>query len=180
MCSLVATWVIAILASTDRLVPGVFGFRYVGSIACISTNVCPEYQVFRLTYNILWLVIACCVPVLLCICVLLCTLCYMKRHTISEEAQYKKAMAKFAAFLITGNVLNVLGTVMPTALVRDVIDIHVMVYITYISILLSFIPTPILIVVFLKPVQKRLCCLMCCKYQKHNETIPMQQAEAPL
>ena len=54
MCSLVATWVIAILASTDRLVPGIFGFRYVGGIACISTAECPEYQVVRLTYTISW------------------------------------------------------------------------------------------------------------------------------
>ena len=181
ICSLVATWVIAILASTDRIVPGIFGFRYVGGIACFSTAGCPEYQVFRLTYSILWLVIACFVPVLLCICVLLCTLCYMKLHTISEGAQYKKALAKFAAFLITGNVLNVLGAVIPSVLVQDVPAIDsVGVYIAYITILLSFIPTPILIVVFLKPVQKRLRHLFCSKHQKDNETIPMQQAEIPL
>ena len=181
ICSLVATWVIAILASTDRLVPGIFGFRYVGGIACISTAGCPEYRVFRLTYSILWLVIACFVPVLLCICALLCTLCYMKLHTISEEAQYKKAMAKFAAFLITGNVLNVLG-VTGAAILRVMApgSDSVVVYIAYITILLSFIPTPILIVVFLKPVQKRLRRLFCSKHQKDNKTIPMQQAEIPL
>ena len=178
ICSLVATWVIAILASTDRLVPGVFGFRYVGGIACISTTGCPEYQVVRLTYSILWLVIACCGPVLLSICVLLCTLCYMKRHTISEGSQYKKAVAKFAAFLIIGDILSVIDTVLPRVIVPGIDS--VVVYITYISIFLSFIPTPILIVVFLKPVQKRLCHLMCCKYQKDNETIPMQQAETHL
>ena len=32
MCSLVATWVIAILASTDILVSGIHGFQYVGDI----------------------------------------------------------------------------------------------------------------------------------------------------
>ena len=181
ICSFVATWVIAILASTDILVPGIVGFRYVGGIICSPTAGCPEYRVFRLTYNILWLVIACCVPVLLCICVLLCTLCYMKRHTISEGAQYKKALAKFAAFLITGNVLNVLGAVIPSVLVQDVPAIDsVGVYIAYITILLSFIPTPILIVVFLKPVQKRLRRLFCSKHQKDKETIPMQQAEISL
>ena len=178
ICSLVATWVIATLASTDRLVPDIFGFRYVGGIACISTTGCPEYQVVRLTYSILWLVIACCLPVLLSICVLLCTLCYMKRHTISEGAQYKKAVAKFAAFLIIGDILSVIDAVLPRVIAPGIDS--VVVYITYISIFLSFIPTPILIVVFLKPVQKRLCHLVCCKYQKDNETIPMQQAETPL
>ena len=180
ICSLVGSWVIAVPSRIDRLVPGIYGFQYVGGIACFPTEGIPEYQVVRLTYNILWLAIACFVPLLLSICVLLGTLCYIKLHSIPEGAQYKKALAKFAAFFITGNVLNVLGTVMPTALVRDVIDIHVMVYITYISILLSFIPTPILIVMFLKPVWKRLRHLFCSKYRRDNETIPMQQAETPL
>ena len=178
MCSLVATWMIAVLASTDRLVPGIVGFQYVGGIACISTAGRPEYRVFKLAYHILWLVFACCVPLLMCICVLLCTLCYMKQHTISEGAQYKKALAKFAAFLITGNVLNVLGAVIPAVLAQDVAAIDsVVVYTTYITILLSYIPTPILIVVFLKPVRKRLRRLFCSKHQKDNETIPMEQAE---
>ena len=183
ICSLVATWVIAILASTDRLLPDIFGFQYVGGIACISTTGCPEYQVFRLTYSILWLVIAYCVPLLLSICVLLGTLCYMKRHTISKGAQYKKALAKFAAFLIIGNILSVLRAFRLRSLVQEVSAIithSVVVYIIYISIFLSLIPTPILIVMFLKPVQKRLRRLLCCKYQKDNETIPMQQAETPL
>ena len=54
MCSLVASWVIAILGSTDRLVPGIVGLQYVGGIACISTAESPEYQVVRLTYFISW------------------------------------------------------------------------------------------------------------------------------
>ena len=54
------------------------------------------------------------------------------------------------------------------------------VYTIYITILLSFIPTPILIVVFLKPVRKGLRRLLCNKYKKDNETIHMQQAEKPL
>ena len=60
------------------------------------------------------LVFAYCVPLLVCICVLLqfvhCA-CYMKLHTISERAQYKKTLAKFAAFLIIGNIPSVLRVV---------------------------------------------------------------------
>ena len=184
MCSLVASWVIAVPSSIHLLVPGIVGFRFVGGIACFLTEGSPEYQVVRLTYNILWLVIACFVPLLLCICVLLGTLCYIKRHTIPEEAQYKKALAKFAAFLITGNVLTVLGTVMPRILSEIVPSTKsgnsVGVYIIYIMIFLSRIPTPILIAVFLKPVRKRLCHLICSKYRRNNVTIPMQHAETPL
>ena len=184
MCSLVASWVIAVPSNIHLLVPGIYGFQYVGGIACFPTEGIPEYHVVRLTYNILWLVIACFVPLLLSICVLLVTLCYIKLHSIPEEAQYKKALAKFAAFFITGNVLNVLGTVMPRILSQIVPSTKsgngVGVYIIYISVFLSFIPTPILIAVFLKPVRKRLCHLFCSKYRRNNETIPMQHAETPL
>ena len=77
--------------------------------------------------------------------------CYMKLHTISERAQYKKTLAKFAAFLIIGNIPSVLNVVRLNSSLFPAID-SIVVYIAYISILLSFIPTPILIVVFLKPV----------------------------
>ena len=178
ICSLVATWAIAILASIVALVPAIRGVRYVGGVACYPMAGCPEYQVFTLIYSTLWFVIACFVPLLACICISLATMCYIKQQTISEGAQYKKALAKFTAFLITGNVLNVLGQVVPTVLASSTQYI-VGVYITCVTVLLSFIPTPILIVVFLKPVQKRLCCPFCSKYRRDNETIPMQQAETP-
>ena len=184
MCSLVGSWVIAVPLSIHLLVPGIYGFHYVGGIACFITTGYPEYQVVRLTYSILWLAIACFVTLLLSICVLLGTLCYIKLHSIPEGAQYKKALAKFAAFFITGNVLNVLGTAMPEILSQIVPSTKsgngVGVYIIYIIIFLSRISTPILIAVFLKPVWKRLCHLFCSKYRRNNETIPMQHAETPL
>ena len=176
ICSLVATWVIAILARIVRLVPAIYGYRYVGGVACYPMAGCPEYRVFKLIYSILWFVIACFVPLLACICISLATMCYIKQQTISEGAQYKKALAKFTAFLITGNVLNILGQAVPAILAGST-HYTVGVYITCVTVLSSFIPTPILIVVFLKPIQKRLCCLYCSKHQKGTETIPMQQAE---
>ena len=113
----------------------------------------------------------------LSICTVAATLCYMKRHTNSERAQYKKSMAKFVAFLIAINGLNVLAQVVnwAVAYLELVSNICILIFITYTITILSFIPTPILIVVFLKPVQKRLRRLFCYKFQNHNETIAMQQ-----
>ena len=165
--SLVTTWVIAILATI---------IYYALLLPCNETNTCS------IALAIAMIAAACIlfVPLLVCICVIVGTFCYIKRHTISEGAQYKKAMAKFAAFLITGNVLNILGHVFNVEAFQLSANYVLFFYFTYIITLLSFIPTPILIVVFLKPVRKALRCLFCSKYRRDNETIPMQQAETPL
>ena len=79
-------------------------------------------------------------------------MCYIKRQTISEGAQYKKAMAKFAAFLMDWECSK--PKVVPAVLAQEILYMNsVGVYITHTTILLSCISTPILIIVFLKPVQ---------------------------
>ena len=168
--SLIATWVLALLSGIDNLVPPIYGVQYVGGIACFPT---PGNPVLHLVYFLSWIVIALFVPLAVCICIPLATLCYIKRHTISEGAQYKKAMAKFAAFLITGNVLNVLGQVVPAIVVLVLGDI-IGVSLAYVISLLSFIPTPILIVLFLKPVRKQIHRLLC-KSARRMKTVPSAQ-----
>ena len=159
--SLVAIWVIAVLIS---------------SVLLTSTIIAGLHQVF--TIIPLSLISAMTLAILvLCICTVVATLCYMKCHTNSEGAQYKKSMAKFVAFLITINGLNVLAQAVLWAVGFSVSvnNTCIRIFITYTITILSFIPTPILIVVFLKPVQKRLRRLFCYKFQNHNETIAMQQ-----
>ena len=108
--SLAATWVI-------------YSTTHVRSCPCtthIWSAVCWRHSV--LTYSRIcqvrncpivslmsWIVFALLgfVSILVSICVVLGALCYFKRHTISEGAQYKKAIVKLAAFLVTGNILSV-------------------------------------------------------------------------
>ena len=171
---LIATWVLAVLMRIDTVIPPIYGVQYTGRVACFLTKADPEYQVLALIYLFLWIFLACYFPLMVCICVFIRTLCYIKRNTISEGAQYKKAMAKFAAFLITGNVINVLGQVVPTTVTLSVSDV-IGVYLAYALYLLSLIPTPILIIVFLKPVRKQLIRLLCKTCLKGKDTAPAQQ-----
>ena len=167
--SLVATWAIATITRIDIIVPPIYGVQYVGGVACFPVRRNPKYEAIRLSYFFLWVAFACCVPLLVCICVFLYIMNYLKRHTISEGAQYKKAMSKFAAFLITGNIVNVLGQLVP-AIVALTLS-HIMgVYLAYTMYGLSLIPTPILIVVFLKPVRKHIQHLMCKKCLKDEDS----------
>ena len=100
----------------------------------------------------------------------------LKKKNAMAKFENKKAIAKFAAFLITGSALNVFGVAVPSVIAYTISATmnSDVVYLSYTIIFLSYIQTPILIIVFLKPVRKRLCHLFCSKYHKDNETIPMQ------
>ena len=178
--SLVANWVIATLIHIDILVPPIYGVEYAGNAACFPTDL-KGYWNYQEVVRLTWTVIRIVVLLLVCICIPSGALCYIKRYTILEGygAQYKKALVKFAAFLLGGNVLNVLSLVTPWIVSNALPGNVVGVYLAYTIGVLAAVPTPILIVVFLQPVQKGLRHLFCSKHQD-SETIPMQQAEMPL
>ena len=83
-------------------------------------------------------------------------------------------MAKFAAFLIIGNVINVLGQVVPAVIALLISDI-IGWYLTHTLYVLSLIPTPILIIVFLKPVRKQMARILCKLCLKDKDSAPAQQ-----
>ena len=174
ICSLVLIWMAALLTTVGYIVPPLSRVHFFGGVAC-----CPNWQhfvyhVIHMTYLLLWPLVACLVPPLVFICIPLATLCYTTQHTNSEGAQYKKAMAKFAAYLIIGSALDVLCQLVPT-FVREGLSNVVRLYLAFSLTVLALFPTPILIVVFLKPVQKHLCHLLFRKCQKNSEIVPMQQ-----
>ena len=170
--SLVAIWVIAVLIPSMHIISGM---SYIITLTVNGDDAIGWQNSFTIPLSLISVITL--AILVLSICTVVATHCYMKRHTNSERAQYKKSMAKFVAFLIAINGLNVLAQVVnwAVAYLELVSNICILIFITYTITVLSFIPTPILIVVFLKPVQKRLRRLFCYKFQNHNETITMQQ-----
>ena len=175
--SLAPYWAIAFIFSFEILIPEANGVQYIECIACFPGCLEGTIRVISLTRFSYSLLILNIVPLLLCICIPLGTLCYIKRHPIAEGDKHS-FLAKFAAFLISGNFLTVLAHVV-AAIVATVSRDIVGMYVGFSIVTLTFIPTPILIVVFLKPVRKQLRRLFCSKCRKDNEAVPMQQAETP-
>ena len=156
----------------------IYGVQYAEGIVCLPTVGYAKLEIVQFVVFMSWIVFASCgfVSILASICVVLGALRYLKRHTNSKGVQYKKAIVKLAAFLVTGNVLIVTGQIVLFAVNLWVIFESIDgVYLSYILQILSFTPTPILIVVFLKPVQRGLHHLFCCKHLKGSGTILMQQ-----
>ena len=113
------------------------------------------------------------------LCCSWCTVLPQATHHF-RRSSVQKTIVKLAGFLITEDVLIVTGRIVLFAVnlwvILESID---GVYLSLVLHMLSFTPTPIL-VVFLKPVQKGLSPihlhhLFCCKHFKGNGTIPMQQ-----
>ena len=155
ICILVASWVIAIPIRFDYLIPPFDGYaQYVGGVVCYTSRGDPKQPQIRLILSSIWLVVGCFLPPVVCICLPLVALCYIKRHSTSKGTQHKKGVAKFASFLITADILNFLSQAAPTLVGFGLLasSAEVAVYPTYSILALSYIPTPILIVVFLKPV----------------------------
>ena len=175
--SLGATWAIALLMCVHVLAPPIYGVQYAEGIVCLPTVGYAKLEIVQFVVFMSWIVFASFgfVSILASICVVLGALCYLKRLTISGD-QYKKTIVKLAAFLVTGNVLIVTGQIVLFAVNLWVIFESIDgVYLSYTLQILSFTPTPILIAMFLKPVQRGLHHLFCCKHFKGNGTIPMQQ-----
>ena len=103
----------------------------------------------------------------MCIAVPIICLCYIRCHTNIDDNVYKKAMAKLALFLMIGSLINILGQAVPGVISHFTQSQAV--YITYTLIVLSLLPTPIVILIYLKPVRDALKAAIKSKTGSHNQ-----------
>ena len=136
--SLAPCWVIAFILTFHILMPETYAVQYVECIACYPSRVDgAAYQVIGLTKTFLWLMIGSVIPLLMCMHIPLGTLCYIKRHTISEGDKYS-FFAKFAAFLIPGSFLAQVAAIILAIVSTDIVGVYVSCTIAY----LSYFPCP--------------------------------------
>ena len=98
---------------------------------------------------------------------------YIRRNTISGDSKVLKRMIKFAIFLLLGNSMNFVGISIPIlfATFAPSGDEHYTLekalnYAEGIFLMLSLIPTPIILLIFFKPVRhrlKKISCFLCVK-----------------
>jgi hypothetical protein len=161
----------------------VYAAEYVDNVICF-----PHHDIIPPTSRIptlaIWVVAGGIIPLTISITIPVITLCYIKRNIITEGAEYNKGMAKFTLFLVTGNIVNLLGQLTP-GLVALYVEVPGVV-IAYLLIVLSTLPTPVSIIVILKPVRERMKKIMCflCTYKgslpKRNVALPTARTAATL
>ena len=168
--SVVVVWIACVAVGAILVVPGVV------ELSPCSTNFTlqpgKQLWIFTASYFIFFVII----PFTLAIFMPVYALCYIRSNLISENASSLKPMVKFTLFLLLGNGLSVFGNasatvgshIIKSASVADE-RVNVLRQLHIVVLALSLIPTPILIIVYFKPVhiQMRKCvlrvCSKCCK-----------------
>ena len=164
--SLVCLWIATFLLSSPILSPFIVGTQHVGEAACfpaITKGV--TNTVANTAFVMVWAIIFGIIPLVITVTMPLVTICYIQQHSINKELRFKKAMVKFALFLIMGILFNFLGQVVPPvllALASESVPSTSLVYLAFTLMNLSLIPTPVLIYIYLGGVRKTMKEILLC------------------
>ena len=157
--TLAILWIAAMLLNIHIALPVIYAVQFVDGVACF-----PHYgeihKVPRYIFIATWSVFGGLTPLGISMVVPSVCLCYIKHHSMTEGADYKRAMAKFALFLVAGNLINFLGQAVPGIIAFFATTPGV--YTAYTLIVISLLPTPILVLAFLKPVRKKAVEILTC------------------
>ena len=97
---------------------------------------------------------------------------YIRRHSISGDTIYKKAISRLALFLVTGNAVNVVGNLL-IILTAALSNASASVYFLYGVGVLSLFPAPIFIIMFLKAVRDQMRAIITC-HRSHSHQVQPQ------
>ena len=159
--TLVLLWSGAILLNIQLLVPPIYAVQYVDEVACFPRTVDANIiKPARYTFTAIGILLGGVTPVVISIVVPILVLCYIRRNRVTQSNDYNKGIAKFALFLVSGNLINLFGQAVVAAIVYS--SDAPAVYISYGIAMISLLPAPILVVIFLKPVQEKLRAALFC------------------
>ena len=146
-------WLVPMVLSLYLLLPYVFEAQFVDGVACFPDRENVVIVQARYTFLLTWSFVGGIIPLIISFVVPIVCLCYIKRNVVTEGTQYRKAMAKFSLFLVVGGCINVAGQALPALLSLSLAAPGV--YLSYSCSVVSLLPTPIIIMAYLKPVQEQ-------------------------
>lgn len=159
---IVLIWTISTVVSAHVLPSQFFNVSYYNNIVCFALieehviNVDAKYA-----FTAIGLSFGMVLPLLVSIAVLISVLCHIKWNRLSapQASSYNKGMLRFVFFLVFSNVLNCLCILAFVVLIYT--EEKPAVYFTYIANTVCLVPTPILVIVFLKPVRNKISLALC-------------------
>jgi hypothetical protein len=162
IAGLIGAWTVTFFLNIHQILPyPVYAVKLVDNIVCF-----PHFHALPLSslYSIffIWAVLGGLIPLTISLAVPTFILCYIKCNIFTEGIEDKRRIVKFALFLVSGNIVNFLGQTIPAF-----VSLHAEasgVIATAILILVSSLPTPFIIIAYLKPVReqvKKMLCALC-------------------
>ena len=162
--AVVCVWVAVLLPNAAIFSPDVVLINFHDNNSCAAHG--TGYKTFLYTfgytgvYGLLGFAVSVFSPI--------ATVWYIRHNTISGDVTLVKAMIKFAVFLVLGNIINFVGQTTPLLFAafapagKDWYTLEkAFNYVEGVFILLSLVPTPVLILIYFKPVRKRVKRILC-------------------
>ena len=147
-----AVWVLVVLFTLWYFVPLAFAVLF-DKASCVPL---PSGIGFTIVYTLVFGLVCFAVTII----IPFITLFYIKKHTLKEHSNIASALAKFAFFLLVGNVVNILSEIVPTILAATVAgslsDTSGISMVVLSIVAISLIPSPIFIIAYFKNIRKRL------------------------
>ena len=161
---------IALVTRVVYIVPSVTAVQYLG-VACYPGTEASSIEVHSVFtfFNIAFGNVA---PLLVSTLIPACCLHYIKKHSITGEPGYNKAISRLALFLITGSAVNLAGSLLIVACAFTSYA-SASVYLLYGFGVLTLLPTPIFIIMFLKVVQEHMKAIMACHCSHSHQVQPL-------
>ena len=151
-------WCVTILQSVHFLVPSLYPVRYYDGVACF-----PSYSgtVKGPVFFAIFIIFGELTPLTISFVVPIVIFCYVRGNTITEGSPYNKGMAKFTLLVVAGNLIDFVGQAVVALLVFLVANPFV-VYLSYLIPGIFLIPTPIMILIFMKPLRTQVTKVIRC------------------
>ena len=155
-------WIILFLGTAPLFSNTIIYTRYLGSLSCGFIPIAASSYIFVGLYLFFFGLITLSVTITL----LVITGCYIQTLTV-QDIKLKKTTVKFGFFLLLGNGINLLGQIVPPIIVllwpaRPGEHPAELTYTSYTFLNAALIPTPILVLIYFKPIRKRLWHWLCC------------------
>ena len=159
-------WCVSILLNTYILIPPITAVQYYDDVACFTRILDADIiDELRYVFTAIWVIFGGITPLTISIVVPIVVLCYVRRNSITEGSSYNKGIAKFALFLVAGNLINLVGQTVVALIVS--ISEPPGVYLSYLAGITSLILSPVMILIFMKPVRAQVTKVLHCTRNLH-------------
>ena len=155
-------WLGPMILSIYALIPYVYEVQFVHGVACFPDSKNAIIIQARYTFLIVLAIFGGLTPLTVSIVVPIVCLCYIRKNIVTEGTKYRKAMAKLSLFLVVGGGINFAGQILPPLLSFN--SEAPGVYLSYGSVVVSLLLSPIIIMAFLKPVQEQAKKIIACSW----------------
>ena len=154
-------WTVPFILTLFVFFPYIAEVHYLSGVACFPDNENIIYIEGLYVLFINWGITGGIIPLTISIVVPIICLCYKTKNAVTEEAEFRKDMAKFSLFLVVGGVISVAGGIIPPAVSLFAADVPA-VWLSYGLAAVSLFPTPIIVVAYLQPVREQIKKIVTC------------------